>query len=361
MNNNIVFWVLLIIIIIINIIIVIYIGLLDTNAGNNFLDSNFLRIDTIYHASATNQNLYGYLNLIDVSNYDFISLVNLSIKTPQFNYVSGISDKPGNYTTSLDDAKQGLTINNQYMQGFTELKHLGNYNAISFKHSVPVSEYSYYTDNKYIQCYSRTFMRLSDNIKYTFYQINITADNDYSYLKSLLTTISLQTPDIPKFIVGNFNIHGHEKVFNDIFKSDYIICPMYKTITVNNKINGYSAFDGLVVSKKLYKFIKYKIDFAKSDIDRYILTAQLYQTGFGNTVDMSDYKFKNYVKYLSTNNNTPNNIGKEGNYITSPTTTININKGDITTTDPNNFIVYSNELFNKKINTIELVSGGKSQ
>lgn len=361
---DIVFWFLLIIIIIINIIIIIYVSLIDTSAGKNFLDKNLLKIDTIYHVSATNQNLYGYLNLIDISNYDFISLVNMSIKTPQFNYISGISNKPGNYTTATNDAKQGLTTNNQYIQGFTELKHLGNYNAVSFKHSIPISNYSYYTDKKYIQCYSRTFMRLSDNVKYTFYQINITSpdNNDYSYLKSLLTTISLVTPDIPKFIVGNFNIHGHEKVFNDIFKSDYIICPMYKTLTINNQINGYASFDGLVVSKKLYKFIKYKVDFAKSDIDRYVLTARLYQTGFGNTMDESDYKFKNYVTYLSTSNNIPNNIGKEGKYGTSNTTLITINNnGDITTPDPNNFTVYSNEIFNKTINTIELVSeGGKN-
>lgn len=355
---DIIFWILLIIIIIINIIIIIYVSLIDTSFGKNFLDSNLLKIDTIYHVSATNQNLYGYLNLIDISEYDFISLVNLSLKTPQFNYISGRSNKPSNYTTSISDAKSGMISDNQYIQGFTELKHLGNYNAVSFKHSMPVSDYSYYTDKQYIQCYSRTFIRLSDNIQYIFYQINITSPdiNNYSYLKSLLTMIYNITPDIPKLIVGNFNIHGHENVFKDIFKSDYIICPLYKTLTINNKTNGYSAYDGLVVSKKLYKFIKYKIDFSKSDIDRYVLTAKLYQTGFSNTIDESSYKFKNYVTYLSKLSNVTNNIGKEGSYNNSKTTQININKDNITTTDPNNFTVFSNEVFNKKMNTIELVN-----
>jgi hypothetical protein len=365
---DIVIWVLVIILVIINIIFILYICFKDTNYGKDIIDNN-LRIDKIYHVSANKQNLLGYLNLINPNQYDFISLVNLSMKTDEFNYISGISDKLPAY---VKFAGAGLVNNNpattvttdfqQFIQGFTEIKHLSNFNAVSLKHSIPISKYFYYFDKKRtdIQAYARIFLRLADNVQYMFCQINILSKDEhtsYSNLKSLLVVIN-QDNSLPKIIVGNFNVHGHEMVFKDVYQNQYHICPLYKTLTVNNDTDGYSAYDGLVVSKDLYKRIEYKIDFSLSDIDRYVLTANMYHIGVSGTYDFSDYKFKNYVKYLKNNNNVKNNIESTGTYNPAkiPEVEIDFSNNELTAADTNNYVVYSNANLNNRLHTIEVMN-----
>lgn len=317
-----------------------------------------VRADVLFHLSAPKQNLLATLDLIDFNNYDFISLTDLSIDN-QFNYISGISDKDTSLVKFNMKNNNFITSNNQILQGYTEMKHADNFNAVSLKHSFPLSELVYLSGDG-ISCYLRPYVRLIDQKKYMFVQIKIylnDATKAYIALSSLLKYITTSYY-FDFVIVGNFNVHGHEQVFKDYFSSnDYFICPLYKTLTINNATNGLAAYDGLVVSKNLYKSIDYQVDFSKSDIDRYVLTAVLYYTGIYDVLDNSDYKFKNYVDNLIKLNTNNNYINTTGSYDSAkmPADTSIISIKNITDASDKNYKIYSNELFNKKINTIEIM------
>lgn len=321
------------------------------------IDSD-VKADILFHSAVPKQNLLATLDLINFNHYDFISLTDLSTDN-QFNYISGISDKDTSFVKFNKTNNNFITSSNQILQGYTETKHADNFNAVSLKHSFPLSELIYLAGDG-ISCYIRPYVRLMDQKTYMFVQIKIyvnDATKAYIALSSLLDYLT-NSYVYDFIIVGNFNVHGHEKVFENYFSSkDYYICPLYKTLTVNNSTSGLAAYDGLVVSKNLYRSIDYKIDFSKSDIDRYVLVAVLYYTGVYDMNDSSDYKFKNYVNNLIKLNKTNNYINNTGSYNSSkmPSNKSSISVKNITDDSDKNYKIYSNELFNKKINTIELI------
>lgn len=331
------FWNILFLILILILFILVIILFVQNNNNNstdndrssqfNILDPNtyFSEIkkdkDVLIHCSSTNQNILTMSNnLTNIYNHiDFISLTDIS-KEPLYELLTN-SNKSINYA-SYNNTKNDYIINSnsQIMQGFIETRHLTNYHGVSLKIGYPTSTLEILKNDESYS-YIRQYTRYIDKKSFYFVQIkinkNLNNDNDkYKSLSNMLSYIKKNYSGDFMF-VGNFNVQGHEFVFENYFSDKkYLICPFYQTLTGNDSI-GLTAYDGIVVSKNLYNSINYKIEFCPGDnIDRYMIIVELIYSGFGTIKNNTSILFKKYIETIIKNlgNNRKNYINDKGTY-----------------------------------------------
>lgn len=264
------------------------------------------------------------LVFLDLSRPSFVSLDRLSTKqTFDANIDRGdLSD-----FVSFPDSKYDLTnARQQFVQGYSELKTLDSYMAVSSDTAVPDgSPTMLELKENNGQAIVRPYVRLSD--KKRFYYIQITQnypENAAAYKAAVAytTLASLVAYISEKFkgnyiIVGNFNVQGHEKVFEYLLGAvNHHIVPFYKLATCNNE-HVLAAPDGLVVSKNLYNRLEYFVDFWPGvSWQHYGIGVRAYPHAIqGGMFDQTSGKFHAYLsKVMQNKGNRTSYIGDQGAY-----------------------------------------------
>lgn len=309
--------------------------------------------DYLFHMSSETETIFRALN--NILTYDnkftFISISQLDDNN---SYDSGIVkfdlSNIVTYNKPLSNYKP------HYIQGFTEIKENRNY--IAHKYSNPIHKPIKLKGINANYAYILKFKRLIDNIEFYYIQITQTfggyfKDNSYKAISEILQYIIQNYPG-EYIIVGDFNVQGHEKIFQYFLKDEnYHICPFYKYITCNDG-EGLASPDGLVVSKKLYKHIKYNIDiYPGQSYQHYMISAELFINGPNKTECAIDKKTLAYFEEISKNTKKNNFVNNPGNF--------NINKhiGKISNITVMQFEIpgntlYRNKILTDKLNTISL-------
>lgn len=281
--------------------------------------------DVLLHHSTETQTISGALRTLFAydNSISFISLNQLSTKET-FNQENDKYDitKMITFPSLTGDTTNYKT---QYLSGFSEIKSQDNYFAIKHSSALPITQPIKVADkngkdNMYF--YYTKLRRLVDNVEFYYIQLtlkyidygNVTS---YRRLKSLLNYIVEKLPG-KHIIVGDFNVLGHEKVFEDVLGSNnYHICPFYKMATCNDD-QGIASPDGIVVSKSLYKTVEYFVDFYPGySYQHYLIGAKLYidnrHKAIG-TYNITSESFLRFLKTIKTSALRPNYLGNEGKY-----------------------------------------------
>lgn len=307
---------------IIGIIVLIILIILVILCLNNNKSQNDNYDDYLFHMSSETETTLRALNNILTydKNFTFISLNQVYSKIV---YDNGIAkfDIPDilNYSPFNN-------YRNHFIQGFTEIKENDNY--LSHKYSTPLGKPIKIAGVNGNKAYIMQFERLTDKVK--FYYIQMTQsfggylkDNSYKAISELIQFIIKQYPG-EYIITGDFNVQGHEKIFQYFFKEkDYHICSFYQYITCNDN-DGVASPDGIIVSKKLYKHVKYNIDiYPGYSYQHFMITAKLYINGPVKTECVIDHKTLLYFEEIIKNRTKSSFVNNAGNF--DP----NIHLGDI--------------------------------
>ncbi|UDM55465.1 hypothetical protein HT594_00139 [Phenacoccus solenopsis nudivirus] len=149
------------------------------------------------------------------------------------------------------------------------------------------------------------YTRLADGK--TFYLINVRIGISssvpykkyYKCLRQLLEYIMKELPG-EYIIVGDFGVHGFEKVFEHVLGSKaYHICPMYNQL-VSYRQKVLVSQVGIVVSKALYSRVEYFVDFMPTAGDaQLLLGAYMYKHGVASsTVNVTSAAMRRFCNYI---------------------------------------------------------------
>lgn len=296
--------------------------------GGNKMFGQFGQFDLLVHQSSDKEtvmralrNAFGFL---DQSRPSFVSLDRLSDKQT---FDSGVDHGNISDLISFADNKYDLTNSmQQFAQGYAELKTKDSYLAVSLATAIPDgSPTLLQVKENGGQAIVRPYVRLSD--KKPFYYIQITQDYPenaaaykaaiaYTTLASLVAYISNKFKG-NYIIVGNFNVQGHEKVFDYLLGSvNHHIVPFYKLATCNND-KALSSPDGLVVSKSLFNRLEYFVDFWPGiSWQHYGIGVRAYPHAIQSGMfDQTSGKFHAYLsKIVQNKGNRTSYIGDQGAY-----------------------------------------------
>lgn len=315
--------------------------------------------DVLMHASAYKQNLPSLLEN-QSCNIEFISYTDLDTADSYYN--SSISDKQSVNSTEVLNNDYKFVHKSQLLQGYSELRHMNNYSAVSLKVGIP-TEHGYYIKGENTTCYIRKYKKYSSEVFY-YIQIKIEEDTqaistkNYQLLTNILEYITTKFKN-NYIIIGSFNVQGYQKVLERYFSStDNIICDLNSTFTRNNDF-GLVNFDGLVVSKNLYKRIDFNIEFFPGDNNNaFVIYFYLYFSGNGEINDITTKKMKNYQTYLTKNIKRTVYVNNTGSYNkstvanTSGFTLVPLNKLDSNDVGAK---IYKYSTLTDKLDTIELL------
>lgn len=241
-------------------------------SGSGKMFGQFGQFDLLVHQSNDKEgavkalrNAFGFL---DGARPSFVSLDRLSMNKTGDSDVDGVNLID---VYSFMDSKYDLTNSRQQiLQGYAELKSGDSYMAVSVATAIPDGAPTVLrTKENGGQAFVRPYVRTAD--KKPFYYIQITQNKPqnaagykaavaYSTLASLVAYISNKFKG-NYIIVGNFNVQGHERVFEYLLGSiNHHIVPFYKLATCNNE-QVVASPDGIVVSKSLFNRLEYYVDF----------------------------------------------------------------------------------------------------
>lgn len=235
--------------------------------------------DFLLHITLDKETILRALNNILLYNNQttYISLNQISTEVA---FDSGIDKQ------SLEDNVdfQWTDITNtkmQYIQGFTELKENGSYLSHKLSSSIPTDNPVKITGSNHSIGYIVPYKRLIDDKKFYFIQltqkyVGVKEARAYKAISELIQFIIINYPG-DYIIIGNFNVHGHEKIFKHYLTEEkYHIFDTYKYVTCNNDRALFSP-DGIVISKNLYQQVHFFIDFYPgNNWSHYLLGAKLY-------------------------------------------------------------------------------------
>lgn len=244
-----------------------------------------------------NQLLHGHLHDDAPTQLSFLSMNQLSSRS----YTDvGISKyNVGNIAT--------INYNNyhsQYVQQYFELKQKEDYLAVHRLLGTINGKLVKLSGRNGNWAYIMPIKRYSDGKEFYFIQLTQTwreytsNKNSYKAVSELIMFIKKNFPGLYIF-VGDFNVQGHEKIFQHFLGDKlYHIVPFYKIATCNDN-EGIASPDGLVVAKELYPRIEYSVDpYPGYSYQHFIVTAKMYQ---GNQPEQLVAKLHpNYMKYLET-------------------------------------------------------------
>lgn len=249
-------------------------------------------VDVLLHLSSETettlrslQNFYNHYNALAVGHMRDTNPWQLSFLS--MNQLSDVSYKDvgiAKYNVS-DVAETSMSnFHTQYVQQNFELKQNEDYTA--------VHRLVGYLDGDYVKleglngnwAYLTPIVRYTDNKKFYFIQMTQTFGgyvrnkNSYKAISELLQYIIAKFPGL-YIIVGDFNVQGHEKIFEKYLGNDaYHIAPFWKIATCNDN-EGIASPDGLVVSKELYPRVEYSVDpYPGYSYQHFIVSAKLFQT-----------------------------------------------------------------------------------
>jgi len=216
---------------------------------------------TLVHISSKDESLLKVLNNFNMN--EIISVTNLSI-SEIYNMYS-YNPLPSTYWNNKNPNSL-MFDQTSLLQGYSELKHKGNYNGVSLMNSIPISDLKYIydaTNDSKVDCYLRKYKRNIDHIEYYFAQINIKKSNSLnditaaSSFYSILTYLNDNYPGEYIF-TGNFGVHGFKNIFSSHFdfENNYHVLPSLPTS--NDAIGIYNT-NGIMISKSLYKQVFYKV------------------------------------------------------------------------------------------------------
>lgn len=236
----------------------------------------------------------------------------------------------------------------QYLQGYWEVKSDGDYSGVSLKTAYPISRTVKLEGRNSNWCYLTKYKRYLDSKEFYFIQMSQRFNgylnpSSYKALSELLQYIKEKYPGL-YVITGDFNVQGHEKVFEHYLGSrDYHICPFYKTVTCNDN-EGMASPDGLVVSRELYPRVEYAVDlYTGYSYQHFIVSAKLYPKSRSSaTYDITSASFKEFLNILKLKNGHRDNfIGNagifDGNNSEMTGTPENIREVSISTRGPKTF------------------------
>lgn len=303
---------------------VVFSILINRNKSSDVALTQVKPDDVLLHHSTETQTISGALRTLFAydNSVSFISLNQVSTKET-FNQENDKYDitKMTSFANLTGDTTNYKT---QYLSGFSEIKTQDNYFAIKHSSALPIAQPMKVADINGLDnmlFYYTKFRRLVDNVEFYYIQLTlkyVSYGNATSYtrLKSLLNYINEKIPG-KHIIVGDFNVLGHEKVFEDVLGSDkYHICPFYKMATCNDN-EGVASPDGLVISKSLYKTVEYFVDFYPGySYQHYLVGAKLYIDDKRKAVGIHNITSESFLRFLKTIKpaSRPNYQGDEGKY-----------------------------------------------
>lgn len=261
--------------------------------------------DTFIHFSANSLTLDGVYHLLSKYDKDIVNLNECNFANQHVSYQSSIDyvDLPQNYNYSSNSFTH---INNKYIEMFDNINYFG-LSKNKFKLEKDITLYLGDYDN---QMFVGNYKRLEDKKDFIFvsmYQTykKFTDDKSFKGLYQMIYTIKKLYPEQPYIITGNLNLHGHEKVFQELL-SDALICHFNNKICTCNDYRGISSPDCLVVSNKLYKTIEYEVDFFKGfTMHNYPIFAKFYKNGKNEVTNKTNNGFKETIKnYLNNSKQT---------------------------------------------------------
>lgn len=298
--------------------------------GNNDgkLFGHFGQFDLLVHQSSDKETVLRALrnarDFLDHSRPSFVSLDRLSTKQT---FDSGVDHGNLSDLISFPDNKYDLSNSRQqYAQGYAELKTKASYLAVSLATAVPDGSPTLLeVKENGGQAIVRPYVRLSD--KKSFYYVQITQnypENAAAYKSAVAytTLASLVAYIANKFkgnyiIVGNFNVQGHEKVFEYLLGTvNHHIVPFYKLATCNDA-QALASPDGLVVSKSLYNRLEYFVDFWPGvSWQHYGIGVRAYPRALQSGMfDQTSGKFHAYLsKVVQNRGNRTSYMGDSGSY-----------------------------------------------
>lgn len=247
-----------------------------------------------------------------------------------------------------------------YIQGFTELASGNDYMALKLTTARPLNFPVTINGVNGNLCHVCAYERLVDKKQFYFIQMTQTYGgylkaNSYKAISELLMYIKANYPG-EYIIVGDFNVQGHERVFeHHLGRRDYHICDFYKLITCNDN-EGIASPDGLVVSKKLYDEVRYFVDiYPGHSYQHFLVGAHMYVkspsvTVGKKTIDITSDKMLRLFETIEQVGNRTNLRNNEGVFDSDKSEMLGDVK-NITRVQPPSFkgVVYTNKSLNKKL------------
>lgn len=334
---NIIYNIILIISIIVLFLLYFYYNNYTQLIKNNIFNFNINNeYDTILQHNSSGLTIDGVYQTINYYNPDiiYISNINLSDQIVSF-------ESKSNYDTNVPIKEtwtnNKITINNSMIEFFTNNDYIG----LNRKKYTLVGEIIQYYGEVHNWMFVLPIMRYIDN-KY-FFLVTIsqsltsyTDANSYVGLIELILALQKNYANKEFIILGSFNVHGYEDVFNDMFTKNTINILKCKYTT--NDENGLASTSGIVISNNLYKGMEYAVDFFNGfTIKDFVIKAKLYINKNIGIIDKTSDNFLKYIDNVIANGN-PKIIKSEYSYydrnpavITPITNDIkNVNKNLIT-------------------------------
>lgn len=169
--------------------------------------------------------------------------------------------------------------------------------------------------------YIAKYRRYNDNLE--FYMIQLTqtwsgyTSNKRSYkaISEMLMFIKLYYPG-EYIITGDFNVQGHEAIFEYHLGSENYHIPKFYEIATCNDNEGLASPDGIVVSKRLYNRVEYFSESVPSySYQHYIVGAKMYiDSPNPGTVLSLTREFEAYLDDVNRSTVRENYLGNPGSW-----------------------------------------------
>lgn len=258
--------------------------------------------DTIFQHNSSGLTIDGVYQTLNYYNPDiiYISNVNLSNQLVTF-------ESKSNYDTSVPVKEtwtnNKTTINNSMIEFFTNNDYIGltrkkytltgeiikyNGDLDNWMYVLPITRY---IDNKHF-----FLITMSQQLK------KYTDADSYAGLIELILALKNNYANKEFIILGSFNVHGYEDVFEDMFAKDTINVLKCK-YTINDD-DGLASTSGIVISNNLYKGMEYAVDFFNGfTLNDYIIKGKLYINKNIGVIDKTSDNFLKYIDNVIANRN----------------------------------------------------------